>query len=261
MSLCKGPLPPNSFLLTLCDYTQRSFLVGNIPQKQLWNVGPKILHTLCLPGKNTNWKKAEEKRHNTVVSWKSGEFLNIKARHQMNGWPLWNISTPAYYMFATSGPTLQFDPEALASSSGVLNKIQSPKKQCKPFRGEIFHQCSRTYFNALPKKMKSWYFPWTISKWEIRFHAICGKWEKLPFLLLCTQASKQASLSIICISKIHQQHLCGTGFLHTFYVLGTPLTQKTLWKQDRLCSELTWIPVDGSWSNITQHTPRMNSKS
>lgn len=72
----------------------------------------------------------------------------------MNGRPLWNISTPAYYMFATSGPTLQFDPEALASSSGALNTIQSSRKQCKPFRGKIFHQCSQTYFNALPKKMK-----------------------------------------------------------------------------------------------------------
>ena len=102
------------------------------------------------------------------------------------------------------------------------NKIQSPRNS--PNTSEAKSSISSPKHTLMPyqKKEKRTDISYKCaSRKGINFQAIYAKWEKLPFSLLCTHASKQATVSSTCILKT-QQHLFSTVFSSTFYVCAEP---------------------------------------
>lgn len=100
----------------------------------------------------------------------------------MNGWFTQNISTASYYTVVTSGLSCcSVWLWSIHFSSRALNKIQRPRTQCKPFRGEILNQFPQIHSFIERKKRKkekrkklffmnvlkkrnwfSWYYLWQI---------------------------------------------------------------------------------------------------
>lgn len=139
----------------------------------------------------------------------------------------------------------------------LKNKIQSPRNS--PNTSEAKSSISspkHTLMLYRKKKEKRTDISYKCaSRKGINFQAIYAKWEKLPFSLLCTHASKQATASSTRILKT-QQHLFSTVLLSTFMCV---LNQNMLWRTRQILPKCRWIP--GCWSNTTQHISRSNSNS
>lgn len=131
---------------------------------------------------------------------------------------------PGSYAFVKKGlGTVQnFIMQHLLQFRKLKNKIQSPRNSQTLQRQNPSSVPPNTYFNTLPKKKKELIFLINVLQRKNSFTASVPNGKKLPFFLLCTHASKQATVSSTCILKI--QHLFSTVFLSTFYVCAKPAT-------------------------------------
>lgn len=178
----------------------------------------------------------------------------------MNRWSTQNISTPSYGTVVTSGLSSSVWLWSIRFSSGALNTTQSPGKQCKPFRGEVLNHFPQvhSFMSCLKRRKEAGIFHECSQKKKC-FFMMLSMANKKNYLSLCVRTCKNKQVWVP-YQKYNSVYLPQFSWAPIMFGV-LPLPRRHYKDQDRLYSELKSISLDSSWSNVSQHAPRTNSKS